>query len=908
MNLLQKIWLKLGSLVRHRAVKQEIDEELRFHIEQCTAENIAAGMSPEEAAREARKRFGNLQSIREECRETRGASFCEAAIRDLRFGFRRLVKSPGFTAVAVLTLALGIGANTAIFSLLDAVVFRSLPVKNPQQLTLLSPDESAPSAKVGLHSVSYPLYRALRDDQTVFDGLLCHFRLFANVRGRGETQRITVELVSGNYFEVLGVGAALGRTLTPNDDRHPGAHPVAVLSYDYWMSDFAGDPAVLGQTLQFNGQLLTIVGVSEKGFTGVDLDFQPQIRVPMMMTATLFPSMTWVGLENSGMRWVEVFGRLKPGVSLVQAQAALQPLYHSWMQSALDAGAFGQPSESDRKKFLQSSLTVRTGAHGTSFLRRDWSTPLRALGVMSGLLLLLTCVNVATLFIDRGIARRGELAVRLALGATRARIVCQLLVESLILAALGGAAGIWLAPLATKFLIPLLPVTTDGPPNISAGLNGSILFVSLAATAVAAVLSGLLPALLSTRVDLAPALKQATFRTLPRGRFRQALVVVQVTLSVLLLFGSGLFVRSLRHLYSVAPGFEIGSVVAFGVDPVLNGYPRARAEKFYRQVQERLAAMPGIDSAAIGLVRLFAGTDVWQTGTAVDGLPPPADGNQVVSLNAVSPDYFRTLHIGLRQGRDFRAAEQAGSPPVVIVNKSFVRQFLGDRKPLGQNIWLPSETGNRRVEIIGVVADSHYESVLGACPPQVFVPYSQLFTVAGMNGYVRSTLPAGQVASLIRAAVREVDSTVPIHALRTMSEQRDRSLGRERVVALLATAFGVLATLLAGVGLFGVLNYSVARRTRELGLRLALGAPGTSVAWLVMKEVLVLSGLGLLLAIPVAWAAGRLVASQLHGVMPADPWTAAATALLLTLVAIFACWLPARRAVRIDPMSALRYE
>ncbi|HEY4249407.1 MAG TPA: ABC transporter permease [Lacunisphaera sp.] len=829
-------------------------------------------------------------------------------MHDLRYAFRQLLKSPGFTAVSVLTLALGIGANTAIFSLLDAVVLRPLPVRHPEALALLSPGKTAPSASTGPHSLAYPMYRALRDQVSpVFDGLLCHFRLFANVRARGETQRLTVELVSGNYYRVLGVGTALGRTLTPDDDRQPGAHPVAELSYDYWISAFGGDPAVLGQTIHFNGQPLIVVGVSEKGFTGVDLDFNPQIRVPMMMTAALFPSMTWVGLGNSTMRWVEVFGRLKPGVSLGQAQSALQPLYRSWMQSAIDSGAYGQLTKSDREKFLHSSLDVLSGARGTSFLQADWSRPLRLLSVMGALLLLLTCVNIASLFIGRGIARRGEIAVRLALGASRARIVAQLFVESLLVAGLGGAAGIWLAPLVTNALAPLLPVTTDSPANISTNLNGYILLVSVGVTALAAILAGLLPALLATRGDLAPSLRQATTRTLPRGRFRQALVVAQVSASVLLLFGSGLFVRSLQNLYRISPGFKTDAVVAFGLDPVLNGYSRARAEEIYQQVRERLAAMPGVDSAAIGLVRLLGGTDSWASGTAVDGLPPPADGNQNIFCNAISPEYFRTLHIGFRQGRDFRASDKTDSPAVVIVNRAFVRHFLGRVEPLGRHTWLSSSQGGFRLaEIIGVVEDTYYNSMHGDSPVQVFVPYSQFFTVSGMNGYVRSSLPPDQVVALVRTAVRAVDPTLPIHALRTMNEQRDRSLGTERVIALLATAFGGLATLLAGVGLFGVLNYTVARRTPELGLRMALGAPGGRVAWLVIREVIVLCGCGLAIAIPVAWAASRLVASQLTGITPTDPLTAAAVVLALALVAFVATAIPARRAARIDPMVALR--
>jgi len=899
---------RFRGLFRKQKLEDEMAAEIQQHLQQEAQFHRESGLSPEDAGFAAQRQFGGIAQIKESCRDERGWVGLEEGWRDLKIALRQILKSPGFALIALLTIALGIGANTAIFSLFDAVVLRSLPVKDPRELALLSPGANAPTATVGPHSISYPLYRILRDNPSVFDGLLCHFRLFANVNVRGEIQRETVELVSGNYFDVLGVRPALGRLFTPDDDRQPGAHPLAVLSYDFWQNDFAGDVGVIGQTIHFNGQPLTIIGVSARGFKGVDLDSQPQIRVPMMMTAKLFPSMSWVGLENSGMRWVETFGRLKRGVSLSQAQAAIQPLYQSWLQSAIDAGAFGQVQPADKEKLLRSSLDVLSGAGGTSFIRRDWAMPLRALTGMAGLMLLFTCINVANLFIGRGIARRGEIAVRLSLGASRSRVVRQLCVESVLIAITGGIAGLWLATLATNSLATLLPVSTDTTPSLSVGLSGLVLFVSAGATAIVAVLCGLLPALLTTHVDLAPFLHQASARVLPRGRLRQGLLVTQVTLSVLMLFGSGLFVHSLRNLYSVAPGFDTNSVVAFGIDPVLNGDSRQRAEQIFNQIKERIESVSGVESVANGLVRLLGGTDVWQTGTAVDGLPPPADGNQLVCLNAVSPDYFRTLRIHFREGRDFRATDRAESPPVVIINQAFAHHFLGTVEPLGRRIWLSGPTGYRLTEIVGVAEDSHYNTIEGSSPAQIFVPYSQLFTVSGMNGYVRSSLPIDQVPAIIRAAVHAVDPALPIHALRTMSEQRDRALGTERVVALLATAFGILATVLAGIGLFGVLNYSVARRMPELGLRIALGSPGASVAWLVVREVALLSGLGVVIAIPIAWSLGRLIANQLHGISLGDPWAAASAALILTCAAAMATALPVRRALRVNPLVALKSE
>jgi predicted permease len=661
---------------------------------------------------------------------------------------------------------------------------------------------------------------------------------------------------------------------------------------------------VVGQTLVVNGQRATIIGVSAASFTGLELDFQPDVRLPMAMAPRVAP-FPWIGLEQDQIRWLQVFARLAPDASPRQAEAALQPFYAGWIDRAL-AGPFAGTAETERGAFRRSALTLQPGSAGTSYLRRDWSTPLVAMSALAGLLLLLTAVNIAGLFIGRGVERRGELALRLSLGASRGRVVRELMLESVLLIAVGGAIGVWLAPLAADAVVPFLPIA-DGVPNVSAALSGRVLVVTLAVLGVVALVAGVLPAWLTTRVDLAGLIGQASMRVLPRGRFRQLLVAVEITLSVLLVFASGLFVRSLGQLTTVRPGFETDTVVAFGIDPTLSGHPRTRVEDLYARVKAGLDATPGIDSSALGLVRLFAPLDVWAVGVAVEGTPSAAAARLAPQANAISPDYFRTLGITMRAGRDLRAADDAAAPPVVIVNEAFVRQYIASGPVVGRRLML-LDGRQRAATIVGVVADAHAESLRGVPPPQVFVPYPQFFTTAGMHGYVRSRLPADAVATAIRQVVAAVDPAQPIDTVRTMADQRDRSLSTERVSAGLAATFGLLATLLAVVGLFGALSYSVTRRTRELGLRLALGAPRARIAGLVLREVATLCALGLLPALPIAYVGSRLVAHRLHGIGAADPWVTAGAVGVVVLAAAVAAAVPLRRVTRIDPAEALRLE
>jgi len=826
-------------------------------------------------------------------------------LNDIKYAFRQLRKNPGFTAVAVLSLTLGIGANTAIFNLVNAVLLRSLPVQKAQELALLSPTGVLPGTNVGWHGFSYPVYRELRERNEVFEGLFCRFRFAANVSWGSDTQRVMAEMVSGNYFEVLGVPAVIGRTISSEDDLRVGAHPVAVLSHTFWRNAFGADPNILGRTLQVNGYPLTVIGVTTKGFSGVELDITPQIYMPMMMTDEMIPFMSWISIDNPLSRWIQVFGRLKPGLTHEQARASLKPIYSAVMESILGSEAMKGQSESNKNRMLESSIEVYSGKRGLSELRGTLAMPLCVLMAMVGLVLLLACVNVAGLLVGRGIQRQPEFAVRMAVGAGRGGLVSQLFIESMLLVVLGSVIGLLAVPWITQLLVQFVP-SRDGSVVFTA-VDGRVLGFSLVISAIAVMMFGLVPAFMSTRLNLVSILRQHVVGGPAYGSFRRLLVSVQVGLSLVLLIGAALFTRSLHNLCSLDPGFETSTVVTFGVDPVLNGYPRAQSEDTYRRLKERLETIPGVESAGFGLVRVLAG-DVWDSAISIEGYKPKPGGNAFAFMNTVSADYFRTLGIPLVAGRDFRPSDRADVSHVAIVNESFAKRYFDGGNAIGRRLGLNGPNSATDTEIIGVVRDAKYNGVREDIPPQAFIPYQQLFTIMGMNGYVRSRIPAEGIFSAIRQAVREVDPSLPIHEMRTLDAQRDRSLTTERLLALLTSAFGILASSLAAIGLYGVLNYSVTRRTRELGLRMALGARGGNIMWTVLKEVLLLCSIGMAVALPAALALGHLIASQLYGVVSSDPGAICAAILLFATVAALACVIPTRRAAKIDPMEALRYE
>ncbi len=839
---------------------------------------------------------------------------------DLRFALRTLWKSPVFTAVAVLSLALGIGANTAIFSFLDQVLLRLLPVKDPQQLVLLTTKGFHYGGNWGSNALSYPMYRDIREHNSAFSEMFCRFQLPVSLGFQGRTERVNGELVSGTYFPALGVGAAIGRTLTPDDDRTPDSHPVLMLSHSYWKTRFAEDPAIVGKTVIMNGHNYTVIGVAQRGFDGIELGFSMQVFIPMMMRSDFMAGQKYPDLADRRMRWVNVFGRLKPEMTQAQAQASLQPYFHGILEMEVKQEAFNNASAEVRQKFLKNILELLPGAQGRENLRAGLRKPLWVLMAIAAGVLLIACANVAGLLIARATARKKEIAIRLAMGAGRARIIRQLIVESLLLSLIGGALGLALASWTNRLLLAFLPPETFSL-HLATVPDLRILSFTIAVSILTGILFGLLPALQSTRPDVAPTLKDQVGGIVGGGatvRFRKALVAAQVALSLLLLVGAGLFIRSLQNLRDLGPGFPVENLVAFDVDPRLTGYTPARSKQFYSQLTDEIDGIPGVRSVGLSAIRMID-NDEWDNWVTIEGYRPKANETPAPHMNSVGPDYFRTLSVPIIAGRDFTPKDTATvvhnpptgkAPAVVMVNEKFAKQYFGSAgNAVGRHVGYGIDPNTKTdMEIVGVFKDFKYVNLRDEIPTQMCEPFVAIDNPGGMTVYVRTNMAAEQFFTAVRARVRALDSNLPLYAMRTIHEQISESLLVERLVANLSTVFGFLATLLATIGLYGVMAYTVARRTREIGVRMALGAYQKDVIWLVMREVLLLVGIGLIAGLGASLALTRLVQSQLFGLTAYDPMTLAVATVGLAVVACAAGYIPALRASRVDAMEALRYE
>jgi predicted permease len=829
--------------------------------------------------------------------------------QDLRFALRTLAKSPGFTLIVVLTLALGIGANTAIFTLMDQVMLRALPVAEPERLVVIDApgtfSGSSHSHSDSLTPLSHPMFEHLRDQNTVFSGVLAHYTADVHLTVGAQTDDVNGDLVSGTFFDVLGVKPAAGRLFTAEDDRTPGAHPVVVLSHGFWARRFAADPKIVGAAVRVNSHPMTVIGVAAPGFHGVEVGESVDVYVPLMMQAEILP--TWRrGLGDWRTRWLVVMARLKDGVSIESARSGISVLYAQLLEEDLQHSEI--KSERARKAFVAKKLDLQPGGRGTSGLRDQSRTPLLVLMGMVGLVLLIACANVANLLLARASSRQKEIAVRLALGASRGRLVRQLLAESLVLAVAGGAVGILFAAWTGDLLIRALPVENASrifsvEPNLRIGL------FALGLSLLTGLLFGLVPAVQSTRPALASTLKNesgAVMGGTGAFRFRRGLVVTQVALSLLLLIGAGLFTRSLVNLRSLHPGFETERLLAFSVNPSLNGYDLKRRFALFAEIQQELEAEPGVRSVSMATEALMTNSNSSST-VAVKGYEAKEGENMNPNFNGVGPDFFSTLGIPLVAGRELASADQMDAPRVAVVNLSFARYFFGEQDPLGRTFALGRE-GDQPITIVGVARDGKAGTLREAPLRFVYLPYAQQRDIGGLTFYVRSTVAPEALGPRVRQVVQHVDTTLPVTELKSMSTQIRESLFVERMVATLSAAFGFLATLLAAIGLYGVMSYAVSLRTREIGVRVALGAERGTVLRMVLKEVAVLALIGVAVGLPSGYGLGRLVESQLFGLTAKDPLTFAAATATLLVAAFLAGYIPAARATRVDPMVALRYE
>jgi putative ABC transport system permease protein len=898
-------------LFRRAKAEAELNEEIRFYLDQETQLRIDRGESPNEAMQAARRDFGNLTLVKETTRQMWGWRLVEDVARDLRHSLRLLVRSPLFSIVAVLSIGLGVGANSAIFSLVDQALFRQLPVKDPEQLVLLSWNGTFIGYGWGSGDLnSHPFFRELSAENRVFDGVFCRHPTTVYLSVENAPEPVNAEIVSGSYFPVLGVEPALGRLIEESDDLQPGAHPVVVVAYDYWRNRLGGRSDVVGRKLLVNNHPMTVIGVASAGFRGIDWGEVPSLWIPTMMKRQATPEFDWLW-DRRG-KWLHVFGRLKPGITMQLAEASLQPWFKAMLEADTQREGWPPVTAEQRRLFLASTLRVLPGSQGRSDLRGRLERPLAVLLGATGLVLLLACLNVANLCLARAFSRRRETALRLALGASRGRIVRELLVESGILALGGSALGLLLAPAVTEALISFIRQSITAV-DLSSAVNSRVFLFALATAFLTGLLFGLEPALQAGRVDPASAMKAESTAVAGGVRLRKALVIGQIALGMVLLIGAGLFMRTLTNLRAKGPGFPTTNLLTFRVDLGKSGYSPAQAKNRMREMLGAVRSLPEVESAGLGAAGLLKGGSWSQRLTIANGRRVTTD--DVVHLNAVSPGFFGSLGASIIRGRDFTeqdAHDRQDSGLLAgfrsaIVNERFARRYFGDRDPIGARLGLGNRPDTRAdIEIVGVVKTFSYRG-LRATEDQAFFP---LFEggISGGGFYVRTRTRSEAAFSSIRAAVRRVDPSIPITELRTLDDHLDRTLVNERLLAMLASAFAALAILLAVIGLYGVMSFVVSRRTREIGIRLALGASRGTALWLVLRDAAGMVAAGLAIALPAVWGLGRLIENQLFGVRAMDGTTIAGAAALVALVGIGATTLPARRATAVSPMEALRYE
>jgi putative ABC transport system permease protein len=909
--MIAELWSRVKFFLLGRR-RGEVDEELAFHLNREQEANQARGLPDEEARRRAAIAFGSRERAREECREQQPRFWLESVLRDVRYGLRGLRRNPGFTMVAVLTLALAIGANSTIFSLMDQALLQTLPVQNPGQLVVLSFAGAHPghthddggNSPGHLHEFSYLMYRDLRDRNTVFSGLIASARVTAGVTWNQRAEAVDAELVSGNYFSTLGVEPAVGRVFDAQDETAPGANPVAVLNFDYWKSHL-GEAPVVGRMLEVNGTPFTIVGVSAPGFHSMVWGRQPMVYLPMTEEKVILPE--WDYLPDRQSYWIDLEGRLKPGLTAASAAPALNTLFLQIRTSEFPL-LHDQSAES-RKDFLtRAHLNLEPGAGGFSPMRENLRVPLTILMGMVLLVIAMAVVNVASLLLVRAAARVREFSVRYALGATGAQVTRQLMTEGLLLGIGGAAIGLALTPGALHLLIHLISGHSGDGPVFTATLDWRVVVFTMSATVIASLLFSLAPAAQFRNPKLSESLKQQT-GTGGGGslQFRRTCVALQIGFSLLLIVAAGLFVRTIDNLRNAKTGFATDHLLAFSLNPQLAGIPQTQVVPVELQVLDRLAVLPGVRGVAATDDADMVG-DSNSGDVVVSGYTPPPNEEFDVEVPWVSNEYLQTMGIPLLAGRYFNAGDTQTSTKVAVVNEKFAKHFFGSAQAaLGHHVSRPRRPETDAL-VVGVVADVKHTTVREPPAPTSYTLFSQEIQPRGLVYYVRTWQPPDLAANEIRAAIAHLDGKLIVSNLSTLREEMEDTLGIERTIALLAAAFGALATLLAGIGLYGVLAYSTAQRTREIGIRMALGARRATVVGLIVREVLVLAGGAMALTIPLAVLATRAVRSALFGVSTADPAIYAGSVAVICLVAVLAGFLPARRAASVDPARALRTE
>jgi predicted permease len=899
---------QLLNWFRLRNLENDLDRELKYHIERRVNDLTLAGLTEPEARRQATLELGGVTQIQEEVRDVWLTRWLRDFAYDLRLSARAFLRSPSFTATVVLSLALGIGATTAIYSLVDQVVLHALPVQDPERLVLIDwkGDPATVNAFGSYNLMSYPICRDLQLQDQVFEGVLCRAATTISLSTGGDHRPAAAEIVSGTYFSVLGIRPAMGRLLTNDDDQTPGASSVVVLSYDFWKTQLAGSPDVLGRKVLVNRHPMTVVGVAAPGFHGIDVGEVPSLWIPAAMSAEAIPGFN--DMLNRRVRWMQVLGRLRPDVTLARARAGLQPWFKAMLDEDTRREGFPNITAERRQRFLASTLELTPAPQGHSMLHRTLSQPLWVLFAATAVLLSLACLNVAGLFLARGSARDREINTRFALGASRGRIGRQLFADSILLALAGGSLGVALAPLAMNALIAFLPRNVAANALQSVVDTRLLLFAFLVSVATG-VLTGLAPAVQAGRGSLISSLRERGGTALAGLRLRKTIVTAQIAFTLILVIGAALFIRTLTGLLAKGPGFDTSSLISFGIDPLRNGYTPSQTSRLIQRIHDEVRVLPGTQASAVARNQLLTGGS-WHNSITIQANQRISTDREV-RMNAVSPGFFATLGTRIVAGRDFEERDSLpvseGGRRVAIVNEALVKRYFEGRNPLGSHIcqWTGPDA-KPDIEIIGVVANINYRDVRDEWE-QAYFPMVR-GEDSGGNFYVRVQGTPEAAFQSIRTILRNTDPTLPITYLRTLDEQVSRSLNTERMLATLSGSFGTLALLLSLVGLYGVMSFVVTQRTREIGIRLALGATRRAVVWLVLRDALGMVAVGIAIALPCVWTMGRLVESQLYDVKPTDPATILMATLILCLATLGAALIPAGRASAVNPTEALRFE